>query len=137
MDTTTPVRHRADSDTKGTRKSKTRDGMPRPRLAGPACRRIVGIEFLFESLGTGVERQPDAERLLARRTFGPLQLPCDLRGGGLLLRHRFEITNFGCSPRAPLLLHLRHKTSLSRKAACIPYGSEKTTDSLEGHFICR
>src|ERR1700722_7676289 len=92
----------------------------------------LASKLAAESLGTGVERQPDAERLLTRCAFSPLQLLCNLRCGGFLLRHRLEFTNFDCSPCTPLLLRLRHKTSLSRKAACIPYGSERKANRWVG-----
>src|ERR1700689_624769 len=81
--------------------------------------------YAAEKLGTGIEREPDAEGLLARGALGPLQLPGDLRRRRFLARHRLQLTDFGRSPRTPLLLPLSHNASLSRKPACIPYGCKR------------
>src|SRR5579862_829238 len=74
--------------------------------------------------GTGVQREPDAESLLTRRTFGAFQFLRDPARSRLLARHRFQFANFARRPGAPLFCSLGHKTSLSTNAACIPYGSE-------------
>jgi len=50
------------------------------------------LAMCSEKLGTGVEREPDAESLLARRAFGSPQLLRDLRCPSFLARHRFQLT---------------------------------------------
>jgi hypothetical protein len=45
-------------------------------------------------LGTGIERQPDAECFLPGRAFRPLQFLGDPGCGSLPLRHRFQVTDF-------------------------------------------
>ena len=96
--------------------------MGRIRIYGPAPPNACEAVDLS---GTGVERQPDAEGLLARCAFGSLQFLGNLRRRRFLSCHRLQLTNFSCSPGTPLLFPLRHNTSLSRKAACIPYGGER------------
>ena len=65
----------------------------RPGASAPAGR--YGCDELAmcsEKLGTGVEREPDAESLLTRRAFGSPQLLRDLRRPSFLARHCFQLT---------------------------------------------
>jgi hypothetical protein len=57
----------------------------------------------WEKSGTGIERQPDAERFLTRGAFRPFQLLGNFRRGGLLFRQRLQFSNLGRRPGAPLL----------------------------------
>jgi hypothetical protein len=50
------------------------------------------VSMCSEKSGTGVEREPDAESLLARGAFGSPQLLRNLGRSGLLARHRFQLT---------------------------------------------
>jgi hypothetical protein len=49
---------------------------------------------LLISSGTGIEREPDAKRLLTRGAFRPFQLFGDTRSRGLPFRHCLQLTNF-------------------------------------------
>ena len=95
----------------------------RPRPKDPGRCRYNEARIAIVRSGTGIEREPDAECLLPRRAFGPAQLLGNFARWRLLARHRFQITELACSPRAPLFWSLGHKTSLSTKSVCIPYGS--------------
>jgi len=53
--------------------------------------------------GTGIEREPDAERLLARGAFRPFQLLGNFGRGGPLFGQRLQFSNLGRRPGAPLL----------------------------------
>ncbi len=77
--------------------------MRRRRALHAGRRRPVSQTLLLRKSGTGVEGQPDAERLLPRRALGPLQLFGYFRRGGFLFRQRLQFTNFGRRPSAPLL----------------------------------
>jgi hypothetical protein len=97
--------------------------------------RTAKTEIAFEKSGTRVEREPDAERLLPRRTFRPPQLLGNLARRRFLPRHRFQITDFSRSPTAPLFCSLSHKASLSTKIACIPYGSERKVNRYDSDHL--
>jgi hypothetical protein len=73
---------------------------------------------------TRVERESEAESLLTSCAFGAPQLLCDFTSRCFLARHRLQIADFAGTPSAPLSCFLSHETSLSTKAACIPYGRE-------------
>lgn len=91
---------------------------PRPAYTGRR-RRTPGNSWRCNS-GTGIERQPDAEGLLAGSAFRAFQLLGDFRCRSLSARHRLQFTNFGRGPGPPLLCFLWHNSSSSRKTGCIP-----------------
>lgn len=116
------------------RTSFGRTGKP-PRRACTQTRTIVPSNVsLLKKSGTGIERQPDAECLLARSALCSTQSLGNLRGGGFLFRQRLQFANLGGRPRAPLLCSLSHKSSLSMQANGVPYqGRSKLNRCGWGH----